>query len=404
MQKVHMRMVLSMPLAFCLCANLAAQRAIQSMKLLTPEVGWTATKEKLFWTTSGGARWKDITPKLDHKWQAISSVAFLDASTGWILLHCADNRDEKADDTCFEFASTANAGETWSVVHPKIVDSVANDSDVEDGLGFSGRSFLQFADSQHGWAILKKSTPVDFSTGVMLRTADGGQTWTQLKGDLPMAEDFHFATPKDGWIAGGPDETLFLTRDAGNAWVEVSPGVPPESKMPVDSAVSWTLPVFENPGRGFLMVRYSDGSDGDRSAVVLFSTEDLGRRWNFERVVPEIKGSTTILRDSVVIAARSELKREPQNERQFVEVTELSLYILGPDGNISSNTARIPSSAAGAMQLFFIGRDQGWVALSDRLFATRDAGKSWVDISPSGPPPPARVLTQVPAKAAPPQR
>jgi hypothetical protein len=192
MQKVHLRMVLSMPLAFCLCANLAAQRAIQSMKLLTPEVGWTATKEKLFWTTSGGARWKDITPKLDHKWQAISSVAFLDPSTGWILLNCADNRDEKADDTCFEFASTANAGETWSVVHPKIVDPVANDSGVEDGLGFSGRSFLQFADSQHGWAILKKSTPVDFSTGVKLRTADGGQTWTQLKGDLPMAEDFHF--------------------------------------------------------------------------------------------------------------------------------------------------------------------------------------------------------------------
>jgi hypothetical protein len=35
MQKVRMRMVLSMPLAFCLCANLAAQTGrIQSMKLL----------------------------------------------------------------------------------------------------------------------------------------------------------------------------------------------------------------------------------------------------------------------------------------------------------------------------------------------------------------------------------
>jgi photosystem II stability/assembly factor-like uncharacterized protein len=67
-------------MALFLCRIADAQ--ITSMKLLTPQVGWAATTQKLYWTTDDGASWKDITPKLDHKWQAVSSVYFLGPSTG----------------------------------------------------------------------------------------------------------------------------------------------------------------------------------------------------------------------------------------------------------------------------------------------------------------------------------
>jgi photosystem II stability/assembly factor-like uncharacterized protein len=69
-------------LTLCVCIPVRAQVAgrIESMKLLTTDTGWAASKSKLFWTTDGGASWKDITPKLNHEEQQVSSVFF------WTLL------------------------------------------------------------------------------------------------------------------------------------------------------------------------------------------------------------------------------------------------------------------------------------------------------------------------------
>jgi len=113
-------------LTLCLFTAASAQQSgrIKSTKLLTSDVGWAATDKKLLWTTDGGAQWNDITPKVEHKKQQVSSVFFLDASTGWVLLGCGDDRDPIVDDSCFEFASTTSAGERWSVVRPEVVDPV----------------------------------------------------------------------------------------------------------------------------------------------------------------------------------------------------------------------------------------------------------------------------------------
>jgi photosystem II stability/assembly factor-like uncharacterized protein len=383
MQATRVGFVFSSVLSLCLCTGVSAQQ-IESMKLLTPEVGWAATAQKLFWTTNGGAQWKDITPKLKHEEQGISSVFFLDSSTGWVLLRCGDNlfpsrdpltqksdRDLRRDDTCFEFASTTDAGQRWSLAHPKITDPSQH---PEDGSGFSLGTFLDFADAQHGWAILKNGTHVGLSSGVMLRTVDGGHTWTQLKNNLPMAEHFHFVTAKIGWIAGGPDQELYVTHDAANSWQKV------ESLPDVGN----DLPVFENERRGLLP-----------AGNVLLATEDGGKTWKQDRVLTGVPDYTSLtIADSVVIAAHSKLQREPQNENQYIVITKLSLYTIGPDRNISSNTAKIPVAEEGVLQLSFLDRDQGWVNKSGRLFATRDGGRSWVDISPGGPPPPPRVWIQ----------
>ena len=154
MQTVRASLVPSLLLTLCLCATVSAQQAgrIESMKLLTPDVGWAATKHKLFWTTNGGARWSDITPKLDRKEQRVSSVFFLDSSTGWALLSCSDGRDLAEDNSCFDLASTSNAGGNWSVTHEKIGHTFSR-GQLEDGYGFSGRSWLSFVDSQHGWEV-----------------------------------------------------------------------------------------------------------------------------------------------------------------------------------------------------------------------------------------------------------
>lgn len=362
MQATRAAFAFSLWLALFLCSAVSAQQ-IASMKLLTPEVGWAATAQKLFWTTNGGAQWKDITPKLKHEEQGISSVFFLDSSTGWVLLRCGD-------DTCFEFASTTDAGQSWSIVHPKISDPSQH---PEDGSGFSLGTFLDFADSQHGWAILKRGTSTSFSSGVMLRTVDGGHTWTQLGGVLPIAEHFHFVTSKVGWMAGGSEHDLYVTHDAANSWQKV------ESLPDMGD----DLPVFESERRGLLPV-----------GNIVLATEDGGKTWKQDR---ELTGApnydSLTIADSVLIAAHSQLQHQPQGENKYILITNLSLYTLGSGRNISSNSANI-SSVGNAKQLSFINRNQGWLNLSGRLFATRDAGRSWLDITPGGPPPPPRVWIQ----------
>lgn len=389
MQATRMSSVFALLLTLFLCTAVSAQQ-IESMKLLTPEAGWAATAQKLFWTTNGGSQWKDITPKLKHEEQGIASVFFSVSSTGWVLLRCGDNlfpsrdpstlksdRDLRRDDTCFEFASTTDAGQNWSIVHPKIVDPSQH---PEDGSGFSLGTFLDFADSQHGWAILKSGTSTLFSSGVMLRTADGGHTWTQVGSALPIAEHFHFVTPKVGWMAGGPEHDLYVTHDAANSWQKV------ESLPDMGD----DLPVFENERRALLPV-----------GNILLATEDGGKTWKQDRVLTGVPHYDSLtIADSVVIAAHSKLQHAPQNENQYILITELSLYTLGPDRNISSNTANI-SSAGVAKQLSFLNRNQGWVSLSGRLFATRDGGRSWLDITPGGPPPPPRVWIHGTTKTVP---
>jgi photosystem II stability/assembly factor-like uncharacterized protein len=368
-----------------LCAVTAAQDIgrIESMKLLAPDVGWSATNEKLFWTTDNGAHWKDITPKLDHKQQNVSSVFFLDTSSGWALLKCSDGRDPKVDDVCFEFASTNDAGLTWSIMHPRIVDRVLNRSDIGNGLGFSGRTFLDFADSQHGWAVLKKGTGLQTSAGEMLRTLDGGRTWVQLENNLPMGEHFHFVTAKDGWIARSDNfNNLYVTHDAGTTWVKSSLQAPAEAKLPNDSVPSYALPVFEDPQHGFLMVGYSDG---DHSVLVIFATNDLGKTWKADRVLPSVDGVTTISSETLMTVSTSvgldkiTLTRLPLGEKAIGPTSETA--------DVHGLPIRYYNLGAGYDALSMIDGAHGWL-LANVILATSNGGVTWTDITPGGPAPP----------------
>lgn len=374
MQIKHLRLAFVFFLTLAVCIPTRAQTAgrIESMKLLTADTGWAATRNKLFWTTDGGANWKDITPKLDHQEQQVSSVFFLDSTTGWILMHCGDNlfpsndplalksdRDLRRDDTCFEFASTRDAGESWSITHPKIVDPSRH---PEDGSGFSLGTFLDFVDTLHGWAILKRGTNTMFSAGVMLRTSDGGHTWTQLKDVPPIAEHFIFTNPKDGWMAGGPEYDLFVTHDGGDSWRKVQ-------SLP---DMGDSLPAFGSERRGLMPVGHS-----------LLATDDGGRTWTQERTLNDIPeyGAIEIV-GSVVIAIKRDLEKGRTEAR-----TRLSLYEVTSRNELSSNAAEVPvSEGGGPIEISFLSEEQGWTSFSGRLFATKDGGRNWAEITPGGAP------------------
>jgi photosystem II stability/assembly factor-like uncharacterized protein len=391
MQTKQLSFFLSLLLTLCLFRDTQAQQAgrIESMKLLTPDVGWAATKHKLFWTTNGGGRWSDITPKLEHKQQTLSSVFFLDSSTGWALLGCSDGRDPIADDVCFEFASTTNAGENWSVVHPKIVDPVPPSVITEDGQGFSDTTFLDFADAQHGWAILKRSLPVGRSSGEMLRTVDGGRTWMQLaKGTLPMAENLYFATPKDGWMAGGPDDALFATHNGGDNWEPVSLMAPEQAHVPRGAAPEYDLPKFEANGHGFLMVGYSDGST---FRLELFSSQDWGRTWQPQMTLPTVEGSAvTITRGTWIAASISRGLDRLTFTRLPLRAGAVQIPAAKADIHVISGLHYL-GSLSGSEEISAFDESHCWI-LAGKLLSSSDGGAAWTDITPGGAPTPAAAL------------
>lgn len=378
MRVVLKALVLSQILALCLSTLSTAQQAgrIESMKLMASDVGWAATNKKVFWTADNGAHWKDITPRLNHKRQTVSSVFFLDVSSGWVLLSCGDDRDPIADNLCFELASTTDAGQTWSALRETIAAPFSREQ-LENGHGFSGRSWLHFADSQHGWEILDTSTnSANASAGEMLRTADGGKTWTLTK-EVPTADHFYFLTGADGWIAGGKDHELYVTHDAGDSWRRVL--LPAAAGTEPNLGVDYALPVFESARRGFLSVQYSLGpvAGHNLTTLALFTTDDGGSSWKLDRILPKLPGTfTSGVVDSAWLGAHSEMV-EPSTGR-----TNLQLRSQGSDHTLTSNVSNV-SSFGKVTQLSFLSRDQGWINMSDRLLSTKNAGRTWEEITPA---------------------
>src|SRR5579863_4794734 len=111
MQVMRTSLALSLLLCLCVCTGVAAQQAsgIESMKLLTPEIGWASSGSSLFWTTDNGQHWKDIAPRTKER-EEIASVFFLDNFAGWVLL--VD--EAQADKPKFDVAATSDGGRNWS--------------------------------------------------------------------------------------------------------------------------------------------------------------------------------------------------------------------------------------------------------------------------------------------------
>src|SRR6202521_4167644 len=104
---------------------------------------------------------------------------------------------------------TADGGRRWSA--KPILSGVAYLTSV---------SSVSFSDPVHGWLLL--SSPTVASGAELLRTNDGGATWTNLGSPTvgsDMAYGVHFTNPQVGWLeslSAGP--YAYKTVDAGATW------------------------------------------------------------------------------------------------------------------------------------------------------------------------------------------
>ena len=150
-------------------------------------------------TVDGGKNW--TIQQVGGVGLSPRTIFFSSRLKGWLGLY------NSADDTS-SIATTVDGGKNWTIQQV-------------DGVGYSPKS-LFFLDEQRGWLMLffTPSTHMNLECKI-LKTQDGGSTWTELRG-VPPCTEMRFVSSQIGWVIGNSGEgdptQLWITRDGGNSW------------------------------------------------------------------------------------------------------------------------------------------------------------------------------------------
>jgi hypothetical protein len=244
-----------------------------SFGLLAPRIGWAILEGRLVWTKDNGGRWVDVTPPglsaamLDGE----KDLSVLDTQRMWIVTVDGSKTWDWSSGPPIRIVATQDGGRTW---HSRKFDE-ARFPDLKRAGAYP--ISLSFVDSSHGWFLWRCQTSVAFRAGKLLRTADGGHTWTELP-DPPSAGELRFHTPQEGWIVvGGGNDGLSLTHDGGRTWQPKS--IPPPPNCPQCQPV-FSAPRFQNQTDAVMAVIYvDDTAEEGREFNTTYVSHDGGNSW-----------------------------------------------------------------------------------------------------------------------------
>lgn len=213
---------------------LAVTDDLHGIAFTTPSVGIIVGDFGLVLrTTDGGATWTVARPTSE----ILNDVCFVNAAQGWAV------------GSAGTVLSTGDAGQTWTAQTTPTTQHLLA---------------VHFADLLHGWAVGR--------SGTIIATSSSGTTWTQqTSGTTRDLYDVCSETPNSAttlWAVGG--WTMLRTTDGGATW---SPVTPPSGHAHV------TYTAVDGPWNG-AMIATAIGDDanwGESGGVWL--TSDAGATW-----------------------------------------------------------------------------------------------------------------------------
>jgi len=268
-----------------------------------------------------------------------------------------------------EIVRTNDGGITWYDVTPE--DLTETGSTVE--------TFI--LDKDHVW--VQKPDFNNFpNNGLLYHTADGGLTWTVSSTPF-SGGDLNFLDEDRGWMladlgvgAGSNAVAVFQTGDGGATWVQAYTNDPndPESgdSLPLGGLKADLVPLnMQTAWVGGVI--YSSGT------VYLYRADDGGHTWS--PVTLELPAG----------AENSELGIE-EDHMHFVsnsdgflvlrmsgESTQTAVYTTDDGGDTWTLTpTRIPEAGMAG----FLSAEEMIIYNGEQFYATRDAAKTWITITP----------------------
>ena len=203
----------------------------------------------VLWTSDGGRRWSRATLPPGQGQGYLRNVIFASDGTGWGVGHDYDESESLL----------------WRSSDLRVWTAQSHPIQKDARL-----SAIAFPNMMIGYAVgyIRRESAKPF----MLKTADGGATWTEVA--PPLAEgtlvDIFFLDEQIGWFVGasGDDGLVLKTTDGGASW-----GV----TRVHGSSLYFKRVVFLDLLRGFAL---GSIKTGDKYYSALWETQDGGATWN----------------------------------------------------------------------------------------------------------------------------
>ena len=241
---------------------------------------------------------------------------------------------------------TYDGGENWNVQHH------AGGTDID-------LYSVHFTDTLNGWA----AGGIWFTNkNVLLKTGNGGKTWTEIKTDTTLPYNSVYFVNVDTGFVFGEDGIILRTTDGGNSW----------STRSIDSYLGRYLDVFR-----FLAVTFTDKQTGFLIGAgyygnEIYKTTNCGRtwQWNEQIIMPKIY---TGLYDISFI----------NKDNGFI-VGDAGVFLKTTDGGTTWKYLNLwekyqKETYQYFNSVFFADTLKGWIVGAGYILETTDGGESWTE-------------------------
>ncbi len=343
---------------------------------------------KLFWifgnrtilNSPDGENWAVVNPDSQPVKPQGMTAQFLDSTTAWVA--------EAKKDGSINLLHTTNGGLSWGSTN---IPNMSN-SPIVYSLS------IDFVDSQNGWLMEELEHSMNSSAALLLRTKNGGKTWSKIAttngqpSGLPFAGPIKFLNNSTGWIVGNRISTvnrlLFFTNDGGLTWQNQVPAAP--ANLLETGTIDFNQPpTFFSFEQGVLSATFVPNSHLAKDyGTVIFSTSDGGVTWSYNNYF-RLGSLTSFVSPKVGWM----WVREPRDTGSTTPVKG-KIYLTNDGGKSWSSV--VPDSTLQAslekgkdiVEMKFVTDQFGWLMLSSendqspRFLVTNDGGHSWKTVNP----------------------
>ena len=362
-------------------AHLRAGQAITitSVRMFDTTTGWAtggleSTGDHVLTTADGGQTWQDVTPPQpapapDQPQPNAATLTAGNATTAWVIY----GSYQTAAPAAVTFWRTTDGGQTWLASRPIDLSGIG-------AADYFQPSDIRFLDAQTGWFIAHLGVGMSHDYFTILKTADGGQTWTALidptSGGPQSCQKtgLHFNDAHNGWLTGdcqgvAPGVFFMHSTDGGATWTNVDLAAPngqPDIFTRQDAGCGTYSLRFLDPQNAKMAVScLLLGANVITNTDYIYTTADGGQNWTSN---PAPARNLTFLGPQTGWALPTG------------EINTQAPYALSQTQDGGQTWASI-KQLAWTGQLSFVDPQNGWaVAQADQAISfvkTTNGGKTW---------------------------
>lgn len=308
--------------------------------------GWFLTTDlatmqgNLYYTADAGREWQKIN-QIGSARPSPTQLRFLTPTLGWIPLAVC------AGPISGGLLSTKDGGKTFT--------KVGSDQQL------SSARVVDFISDQQGWAIGETPNQGDY----LIRTSDGGQSWTQTYPKLKPTKDISFVDNQNGYGLGQLFDSgaLIRTSDGGTTW----------QKIYSFSGKYWPSKLsFINNNQGWVTATVVN-----EDKTVILKTTDGGKTW--------VALKSEIPQSAVSFASYFRFF-DPANGIMAAPIANATNFYRTQDGGHTWDLS-LKENSRGIYQFSFMSPNQGWQVFSGGTgrnsidFSRMKGWGNWRDLS-----------------------